>query len=427
MKKWIAAAGVILAITAAIPITRNNDGPPPSDRQPAEHQARFTENPSESRYCAELSRIAQVWKMEMNKLKGARSGSPMSVMNLNDSDSDATSDRLRSVHGILAAKREECKKLKPLIPAGEPESTDQAALAERRERLTTTLDGAVDALEKTLDGVEAMSIPRADRAATVRLWDQILTAERAGAGAVESIAQWAVDQLLADRALPGTARETSPLAPLASVLHDRDFSETLSRALFGNRRETLDDLALGLNEIGVVLEQSSEAIYVAAGESNEQRQNTLTILLGRVQRFESDAEMLAHAFGDYRRAKTHNFQDVGIALADFLLSKAIVEQHFDFWEPGAVQADRGNSIADVKIALEQISKLRDDLDRLAALRRGLEPIGKRLRCRFTKSKPLPPPRLAIETQLDRAIQATGWLERVALSYSIYDASRVGKE
>jgi len=171
----------------------------------------------------------------------------------------------------------------------------------------------------------------------------------------------------------------------------------------------------------------TEAIYVAAGESGAQRLDALTLLLGWVQRLESDGEMLCHALGDYRRTETDNLTDVGVALAGFLSTKASVAQHFDLFESAADRGDRPSSMADVKNAFRELADLRADLDRLAGLRRRLEPIGTRLRCRFTKSQPLPPPRLAIDVQLDRAIQTAGWLKRVATAYSIYDASPADKE
>lgn len=426
MMKWFAAVCLILAITAAIPIILNSDGPPPSDRQPAQTQARSEQDLTGSRRCAELSRVAQVWKMEMTRLEGSRSGSPRSVMDLTDSDSDATIERLRSVYEILVAKREECKKLLPRKAAGGTGSADQSALADRRDRLVTALAGAVDALDKALDGVEAMSIPRADRSETVRLWDQALAVERAVAGAVESIGQWTVDQILPDQGSVFTGHDSAP-APLAAILQDREFSEKLSKALFGKKTNTLDELVRTLDEICVVLGQSAEAIFVEACGSRERRLDALTILLDEVHRFESHAVFLTHAFGNYRRARTRNFHDVGLALADFLLSKAIVAQHLDLWQPEAAKSDHEFSTAHVEDALDQISKLEGDLDRLATLRRRLEAIGTRLRCRFTRSQSLHPPRLAIGVHLDRAIQTAQWLERIAGSYSIYDASQINKE
>jgi|GEM_PF-6906337 len=426
MKKWIAAVGVILAVTAAIPIILNNDGLPPSDRETTQGQATSTDNRSEPSYSTELNRVAHIWKMEMSRLKGSRSGSPLSVMDLDDSHADATFERLQSVYEILAAKRDECEKFKVQKAAREGKEPDRTALGERRERLVITIEEAVDAVEKALHGVEAMAIPRADRTETARLWDQILTTERAGAGAAESISQWTVDRLLAEHATP-PVRQKPSMAALETVLEERVFSKKLSRALFGKKTEILDELALDLDGICLALEESSEAIYVAAGESGAQRLDALTLLLGWVQRLESDGEMLCHALGDYRRTETDNLTDVGVALAGFLSTKASVAQHFDLFESAADRGDRPSSMADVKNAFRELDDLRADLDRLAGLRRRLEPIGTRLRCRFTKSQPLPPPRLAIDVQLDRAIQTAGWLKRVATAYSIYDASPADKE
>ncbi len=425
MRRWLAAFVAILIATAAIPIVLNSNGPRPVDRQPGRPGVQPDEDRSGSAYCGELKQIARIWKLEMNRQKGSRSGSTMNVMDLADSESKAMVEHFRAVHEYLVARRDACRQLTERDLPSPTAAEDRTDLAAPRDRLVASLNRSVEALNAALKGVEEMAIPRADRAETVRLWNQVLTVDRAMAAVFESLSRWTIDRLLATEQRPMAGNRLS-LQPLASILQDREFSEKLSRALFRANSDSFEDLKNQLDEITMVLEQSAEAIYVRVGMSKRNAAGSLASLLRTLRRLQSRASMLEQTFRDHLRSNTRNFQDVGIALADFLLSKALVEQQFDSRSPAPATAIGEISVVDVKSILAQIGSVEKNLDRLAGLRSKLEAICTRTRCRFKNSVSFQPPRHSLPMLLGRASQTAEWLERLATEYTIYDASLVGE-